>query len=438
MANIIQTDLEFMREPLLQPFGFKGGSLNELWQVLCQVEDQNGCVGNGLGVQSVLWSDAGVFSALSRCGGNAAMLMITQYALTQLKDRPFVSPPAMIEAIWPSVYEYAKSTAIAPALRKTFALNALVGLDFALWQLYAAENGIDDFDALTQKFTGSLTCRHQELGVIPLITYGMPLEQIHELAQSGVFFFKIKLGQNPGQRNDPDEMLEADKKRIFEVHQILKNYTTLYTDSGHLLYYFDANGRYDTRDRFLHLLYYMASIDVLSRTVILEEPFPEDAQIPVFDLPVRIAGDESAHSPEDVRHLIDDLGYGAISLKAIAKTLSITLQMLEETQKRKIPCYCADLTVNPYLSDWNKNVACRLAPLPGMKTGVVECNGAQNYKNWQQLKSYHPIPEAPWLEPEGGVYRLDERFYRQSGGVLLPLNRCRSFFQTEPRKGSDL
>ncbi|MEA4888663.1 MAG: hypothetical protein VB070_04265 [Clostridiaceae bacterium] len=430
MADIIKADLEFTREPLLQPFGFKGGYLNELWQVICQVEDKNGCIGNGLGVQSVLWSDAGVFSSLSQCGGNAAMLMTTQYALSQLMDRSFVSPPAMIDAITPSVYDYAKKTAIAPALRKTFALNAMVGLDFALWQLYAGENGIDDFETLTKNFTSSLTYRHQTLGVIPLITYGMPLEQIHELAQSGVFFFKIKLGQNPGRRNDPDEMLEADKKRILEVHHALKNYTTPYTDSGNLLYYFDANGRYDTRERFLNLLYYMASIDVLSRTVILEEPFPEEAQIPVFDLPVRIAGDESAHSPEDVRHLIDDLGYGAIALKPIAKTLSVTLQMLEEAHKRGIPCFCADLTVNPYMSDWNKNVACRLAPLPGMKTGVVECNGAQNYQNWQQLKTCHPIPEASWLEPVRGVYRLDDLFYRKSGGILLPLSRYQSFFHS--------
>ena len=48
-----------------------------------------------------------------------------------------------------------------------------------------------------------------------------------------------------------------------------------------------------------------------------------------------------------------------------------------------IPCFCADLTVNPIMIDWNKNFAARLEQLSGMKIGVLETNGAQNYKNWK-------------------------------------------------------
>ena len=40
--------------------------------------------------------------------------------------------------------------------------------------------------------------------------------------------------------------------------------------------------------------------------------------------------------------------------------------------------------------DFNKNVASRIAPLPGMKIGVLESNGAQNYANWEKMRTYHP------------------------------------------------
>jgi L-alanine-DL-glutamate epimerase-like enolase superfamily enzyme len=420
LPPIVRTDLDFVRELLLSPFGFKGGSVDELWQVISRIEDSQGCTGVGLGVQSILWSDPAVFSAFTQSGGNAAMLMVTQRALSLIEHEPFTTPPRMIEAILPAVYAYACQVTQTDRLQKTFALNALVSVDFALWQLYAAQNGLTSFADMTGGFTSAFTAQHNRIGVIPLVTYGMPIEQVHALAGQGVFFFKIKLGQDPGSRHDPQEMLEADKQRIHDLHQALKDYETPYTDSGHILYYFDANGRYDTKERLLDLLDYMAAIGVLPRTVLLEEPFPEGLDITVGDLPVRIAGDESAHSPEDVKHLIDDLGYGAIALKPIAKTLSLSLKMLDVAQARQVPCFCADLTVNPYLCDWNRNFACRIAPLPGLKIGVMESNGKQNYVHWEQMKENHPIPHAPWLEPDQGIYHLDDLFYQTSGGILMP------------------
>ena len=430
MPVIVKTDLEFIREPLAAAFGFMGGYLMEVWLVVCQSEDRAGLSGTGLGVQSVLWSDARVFAALTACGGNTAMLMTTQFALSRISRMAMTDPPDMIRQILPEVYAFARQAAMVPDLKATFALNALVGVDFALWQLYAAENRIESFDTLTAQFTHSFTHHHSKLGMIPLVPYGMPLEQIHDLARSGCFFFKIKLGQNPGGRNDPEEMLQADRQRILEVHAALKDYATPYTDSGRLLYYLDANGRYDSRDRLVRLLDYLDAIGALARTVILEEPFAEELRIPVHGLPVRIAGDESAHSPEDVRRLIDDLGYGAIALKPIAKTLSVTLEMLDEAASRGIPVFCADLTVNPLLSDWNKCVACRLPPLPGIRIGVMESNGAQNYLNWRCMQAFHPIPDAPWQDPENGLYRLDEAFYQTSGGILAPPLRYRELLQS--------
>ena len=49
-------------EPLLQPFGFKGGYLSELWQIVAKVSDGEN-YGVGVGVQSVLWSDENIFKS---------------------------------------------------------------------------------------------------------------------------------------------------------------------------------------------------------------------------------------------------------------------------------------------------------------------------------------------------------------------------------------
>ena len=59
----------------------------------------------------------------------------------------------------------------------------------------------------------------------------------------------------------------------------------------------------------------------------LEEPFPEDADIDVSDIPVRVAADESVHDVESVRKHIQ-MGYTAIALKPIAKTLTMSFRML--------------------------------------------------------------------------------------------------------------
>jgi len=54
------------------------------------------------------------------------------------------------------------------------------------------------------------------------------------------------------------------------------------------------------------------------------------------------------------------LGYGAIALKPIAKTLSMSLKIAALAHERNVPCFCADLTVNPTLLEWNKTLAARM------------------------------------------------------------------------------
>ena len=91
---------------------------------------------------------------------------------------------------------------------------------------------------------------------------------------------------------------------------------------------------------------------MLERIVVLEEPFAEENTCDVRGLPVMVAADESAHSPEDVKKRIA-LGYRAIALKPIAKTLTVTFRMIEEAMKTHTPCFCADLTVGPYMAEIN-------------------------------------------------------------------------------------
>jgi hypothetical protein len=119
---------------------------------------------------------------------------------------------------------------------------------------------------------------------------------------------------------------------------------------------------------------------------------------------------------------------GSIALKAIAKTLSMTLKVNKVAHDNNVPCFCADLTVNPILVDWNKNVAARLAPLPGLDVGLVETNGHQNYSNWKTRQSYHPNNGAEWTKTKRGVFELDDDYYEKSGGILGPSKHYEELF----------
>lgn len=409
----------FVREPLLAPFGFKGGYLSELWQSIAKLSTREH-TGIGLGVQSVLWSDAEVFTSTSQAGGNAYMFAMSDYALRLAEGMEFSDPFTLLQALYPKVYEYGKQITGNPRLRKTFALNSLVCVDNAAWQLYAKERGQSDFLQLVpETHRPALMGRQKELCSIPLVTYGMTVEDVKKLVNDGYFFLKVKIGSDPDKDGCREKMLEWDKNRLREIHEAVKDMTTPYTESGHIPYYLDANGRYDSKERLAELLKYAEQIGALDRIAILEEPFPEEYKVDVSDLPVRIAADESAHSYEDAIERIE-LGYKAIALKPIAKTMSMSILILAEAHKRGIPCFCADLTVNPWMVDFNKNIASRIDPLPGMKIGVLESNGSQNYTDWQKMRTYHPMfGKASFIDPVRGIYRLDDCFYETSGGIFM-------------------
>jgi len=419
MIRIIRTNNNFEREPFISPFGFKGGYVREAWQSVALMESENGFRGLGLGNQGVLWSDAQVFAGNSEPAGNGIMFLMTAHALKIAQGMAFKTPFNLLDELLPATYEYGRQVSGRDDMRLTFALNALVPVDNAAWQLYCGEKGITQFDAMVpDPIRPALAHKHRELASIPLMTYGVALSDIVQAVSDGYFFLKIKIGSDPDKDGDLDKMVEWDKKRLNDIHAAVKDRQIPYTEDGHIPYYLDANGRYDSKDRLMRLLDHASKIGALERIMILEEPFPEDYKVDVSDIPVRLAADESAHSDKDATERIE-LGYGAIALKPIAKTMSMSLRIAKIAHDRGVPCFCADLTVNPIMVDWNKCVACRLAPLPGMKIGVLETNGHQNYTNWQALKSYHPCSGAPWMETVGGLFRLDDDFYTRDGGIFL-------------------
>lgn len=425
--TIAKVDSNFEREPLKRPFGFKGSAINSIWQVAVYMENDAGVGKIGLGAQSVLWCDSATFLAHSENGGNALMYALTERALQMIKGQTFTNPIELLDQLIPEVYEYGKTITRNPNLRKTFALNPLVAVDNAAWLMYAEANNMKSFDEMIpQAYRPGFSHQHDKVASIPALSYGVSMDEIKRLADAGFFIMKIKIGA-PGTQ---EEMLEKDKEFITAIHKTIGHYETPHTRDGKLPYYFDANGRYDSKDTLHKFLDHADKIGALPQIAVVEEPFGERNQEDVRDLAARgprIAADESAHTDEDAITRIEQ-GYNSIAVKAIAKTMSMTMKIVQACHERDIPCFCADLTVNPILVDWNKVVAARLAPFPDLDFGLQETNGWQNYLNWDKMKAYHPSADGSWINPVKGVFDTGKEFRAQSGGILKPVPHYEEMF----------
>ena len=191
--KITKYNCRFEREPLIAPFGFKGGYLSELWQSIVKFENAEGQSGIGLGTQSTLWSDASVFINNSESAGNSMMFLATSFAAKAALEIEWDTPIDLLDKLLPITYEYAKKITSNPDLRLTFALNALVSIDNAAWLLYSSENNINNFDEmLPAEFRQSLSGHHDKLACIPLMTYNVPVTDIVKALDEGYFFLKIK------------------------------------------------------------------------------------------------------------------------------------------------------------------------------------------------------------------------------------------------------
>lgn len=424
--RIKSVDANFEREQLT-PYRFKGSFITEGWQVAAWIESDSGIHKIGLGGQSPLWSDSSVFAAHSTNGGNALMFAMTERALQMMKGNSFTNPHQLLDDLLPEVFEYGKKITGNPNLRKTFALNALVAVDNAAWLIYAAENNIRTFDdMIPATYKPGLSYRHDKVASMPSFSVGSDVKKIKEFADQGYFIMKLKTGSAGTQK----EMLEKDIAFLEAVHKTIGHYETPYTKSGKIPYYFDANERYDEKDTLLRFLDHARKIGAFEQIACIEEPFGERNDVYVGDIGVTIAADESAHTVEDAAQRIEQ-GYGAIAVKAIAKTLSMTMRVTQLAHEKKIPCFCADLTVNPILVDWNKCVAARLSPFADIGIGLQETNGHQYYKNWDTMLTYHPRANASWIKTKKGVYVTDKSFYEESGGIFYPSAHYEKMFSRE-------
>lgn len=425
---INDTKIIHIQEKLKAPFGFKGGYLTELWQTVCRITAKN-AYGIGTGVQSVLWADKNVFCSHTEYEANMLMFSVSEYALKLLQGKALKCPVLLIDEIYPAVLSFAQNiTKLGKNLKETFVKNALVAVDNALWQLYAKINNTEDFLSLVpDEYSKAFAKKQEKLFNVPLITYSTGLDEVKKLLDDGVFLLKIKIGHDTDSISNKENMLKWDAERLKQIHDMAKNYKSDYTQNGDILYYLDANGQYDSIERVLSLLDYANQLGALDKIILFEEPFEEENKTDVSCLPVRVTADESVHSACDVEKRAA-LGYKAIALKPIAKTISETLKILNKAYEKNIHCFCADLTVNPLLVEFNKNIAARIETLPEIKMGIVESNGHQNYLQWDNMLNYHPMYDSLFTKPQKNIYYLDDNFYSVSGGIFKKSNYYDNLF----------
>lgn len=423
--KIDQIASDFERQPLIRPFGFKGGYLSELWQTVSLMQTAGSGPKVGLATQSVLYGDPEVFSEHSESAGNALMYALSEKALRLTKETPFSTPIDLLLTILPEVSKSAASLTGRTSVNPNFIYNALVSVDNAAWLVYASENKCRNFDDMIPEiYRKPLSLHNPRIAMMYQIPYGMPMSDLLKAVSEGYFVFKIKTGM-PG---DQKQMLKADMDRLTLVHQTLKNFRTPQTPDGRIIYTMDSNGRYEKKDSLLKYLDHAKKIGAYSQIKLIEEPFWESNNEEVGDVGVIIGADESVHTDADAVKRIQQ-GYKAIVLKGIAKTLSLSLKVAKIAYEHNVACICADLTVNPLLLDWHKNLAGRLKPFPGIDMPLIETNGDMNYKNWDLLKTFHPIQNASWQQVKQGVFELNDDFYNRSGGIFMGTKHYEDMFK---------
>jgi L-alanine-DL-glutamate epimerase-like enolase superfamily enzyme len=423
--RVSRTDSDFEREKLVRPFGFKGGYLTELWQTVARMESESGKSGIGLATQSILYADADLFAAHSEAGGNALSYALTEKALQLVKQTPFTTPVELLEKILPEVMRTGRSLTGKADLNPIFVYIALVALDNAAWLLYARENNFTSFDAMVPApYKKALSHRNKKIAIMYQVPYGMPVEDLKKAARDGYFVFKIKTGE-PGTQA---EMLQKDMNRLTLIHQTLKDVRTSQTPNGKLVYTLDPNARYEKKETFMRYLDHAKKIGAFGQILFVEEPLPGHNEENVADMGIPVAADESVHDEASATRRLEQ-GYGALVLKGIAKTLSFSMKVARLAQERNIPCLCADLTVNPILVDWHKNLAARITPFPGIGMGLMETNGDMNYRNWNTMMGYNPAGGASWNKRENGVFELNDDFYRTSAGIFQPSPHYTQMFE---------
>ena len=405
----------FEREPLAKPFQFKGSSFQEKWTLVVGLESSRGTRSTGIGGTAVLWSDPAVFSSFSEAGGNAIMAAMAEKGAQLAAGRSFENPVELMETIIPRVHDFGVHITGKGDLKKTFTLNSLVALDLAFWKLVFLENGFSDFDRMIPgEYRPALGHRLGRIARLPVVSYDCSMAELGKFVDQGHFFLKVKIGQ----AGSPEEMIRKDAARLEEIHKAFRERTVPQSPTGKVWYYLDGNGRYPDKASLKRLIRRAEELGMLDQIALVEEPFPGEVREDVSDLPVRVAADESVEDEDQVLERIR-LGYRAIAIKPAGKTLSMSLKMIRAAHQGGVACFVADNACIPLLLEWNKNIAARLGPFPGLDAGILESNGEQNYKYWPRMIADHPLRGAGWIEPRDGFFHLGSEFYRISGGIFL-------------------
>jgi L-alanine-DL-glutamate epimerase-like enolase superfamily enzyme len=413
--RISHVDLDIQREPFARPFAFKGSAFHEKWNLVVRLEEAEGQSAFGLGGLAVLWSDPEVFAAHTETGGNALMVAVLEGALRAAQGLHWDQPQHLLTAVLPEAEAMARQlTGRGAQLQRTFVLNALVALDNAAWVLWARSAGVDDFEALVPiEAVAPLSHRQSRVALAPAVGYNMPVHEVAGLLGAGAAVLKLKIG-HPGEE---EAMVSGDLTSLERLAAPLADAETPLTVSGKVCLYLDANGRYRSREALDRLIAGADRLGLLDRILVLEEPFAADVTEPLTDLPVLVAADESLHDADDVGRR-RALGYGAIAVKPAGKTLSVAFDMLAAAHREGAVPFVADNACVPVLVEWNKNVAARLPLFPGLRGGLMESNGPENYGRWSEMVAEHPCAGAGWIEARQGAYRLDDDYYRSSGGIF--------------------
>lgn len=412
MLAIAESDLRYQNEPFARPFGFKGASFDKKCNALVRLTSPAGTYALGIGGLAPLWADASVFIAHGEDASNQLMLDTLGFALRHVTGRSFADPPALLADVLPAAHDFAASATNNPALSHTFTLNALVALDNAAWVLHAREQSIATFDQLIPAVAKSaLSAQHHAVAAVPLVGYAMPDEKIQAMLAAGVSVIKIKLGQ----AGDEQTMLEKDLARLAAIHDL--------ANAHDVRYYLDINGRYTRKETLLRLLKTSAA----QRVVLIEEPFEPTATFDVADIPARLAVDESLHDIADLPPRVEQ-GYKAVAIKPAGKTLTVAFEMAAAAKQYNLDAFVADNACVPTLVDWNKNIAARLAAMSPLNMGLLETNGPESYPDWHALLRTTANPDATWITPKRGVFRLDKTFYETAGGIFNDPPQCAAAF----------
>ncbi|HEB09850.1 MAG TPA: L-alanine-DL-glutamate epimerase, partial [Spirochaetales bacterium] len=167
------------------------------------------------------------------------------------RGQTFRNPIEAIQSILTELHTFGCRITGRKDLSRTFTLNTLVSLDLAFWKLYADEMGNERFsDILPDPLQHILSFQQTALVHVPLITYNVDMEELLILVHRGHFLLKIKLGQ----QGDQAEMLQQDMERLTQIHRVLRNEQIHNPNGDKILYYLDANSRYQKRETLLRLV----------------------------------------------------------------------------------------------------------------------------------------------------------------------------------------